>query len=76
MDKWTTFAYLSIAAFVVGVSFAFFAGKFPSRGWVAIILLLSAALAWMRIEAGEGSSLPMFMVFSIIAPLPWFIRFE
>ena len=71
MDKWITFAYLSIAAFAVGVCIAFFARKISSRGWVAIILLLSAALVWMLIDGGDSSrasSLPMSLSFWIITP--------
>jgi|ERR1035437_628198 hypothetical protein len=72
MDSLTLFPLLSFAALVVGVSIAFFARRFPSHGWLAIILLLSAALAWMRIDAGETSrpsSLLMSMLFWITAPV-------
>jgi hypothetical protein len=72
MDSLILFPLLSFAALAVGVTVAFFARRFPSHGWVAIILLLSAVLAWMRIDAGESSrpsSLPMSMLFWLTAPV-------
>jgi hypothetical protein len=72
MDKWTAFALLNVTGLAVGIAIAFFAHRFPSRGWVGIVLLLSAALALMLIDAGDSSrpsSLPMAMSFLIIAPV-------
>jgi|GEM_PF-5508234 hypothetical protein len=42
------------------------------RGWVGVVLLLIAALAWSLIEGGESSrpsSLPPFLAFLLIAPI-------
>ena len=72
MDSLTLFPILSFAALVVGVSIVFFARGFPSRGWVGVVLLLVAAVAWMLIEAGESSrssSLTMSMLFWLTAPI-------
>ena len=42
------------------------------RGWVGIVLLLAAGLAWAFIETGESSrpsNLPMFLTFLLLAPV-------
>ena len=70
MHPVVTFTILSSAATVVGICTAPFARRVPSRGWVAVTLLLLSALAFILIEAGAGlSSLPMSMLFLFIAPV-------
>jgi hypothetical membrane protein len=42
------------------------------RGWVGVVLLLVASLAWALVEAGESSrpsSFPMFLTFLLVAPV-------
>ena len=63
---------LMSVAMCAGVWGAFFTPKVPSRGWVGVVLLLLAALAWMLIDTGENSqssSLPMTALFEFIAPI-------
>ena len=63
-------AIFSSAAAVVGICCAAFAHKIPSRGWIGVVLLLIAALAFILIEAGTGlSSIPMSMLFLFTAPI-------
>jgi uncharacterized membrane protein len=72
MDSLTAFTIWSFAASIIGVFIAFFVRRLPSHGWVAILLLLTATLAWMRIDSGESShptSLLMSMLFCITAPV-------
>jgi len=72
MNSLIAFVIFSFVALVLGVSIACFARKWPSRGWVGVVLLLAAAITWTQIDAGESSrpsNLPMSMLFWFTAPI-------
>lgn len=72
MDSLPTLQILGLAAVAVGVAIAILSRRAPARGWVGVVLLLVAALAWALIDAGESSpspSLPMFLTFLLVAPV-------
>jgi hypothetical protein len=63
---------LGLIALGVGAVVSLAARRVPSRGWVAVTLLLAAAGAWACTETGEGprpSSLLMFLTFLLLAPM-------
>jgi hypothetical protein len=62
---------VDIAAVAVGLSLTVLTRRLPSRGWIAITLLLLAIPAWTMMEGHDGSrslSLPISMLFWIITP--------
>src|ERR1035438_7760133 len=62
-----------LASLAVGIVLAMFSRRLPKRGWIGVILLLVASLAWMLIDrdssSPQASSLPMFTAFLFIAPI-------
>ena len=66
-------AYLviSFAAAIIGL-FGFFPARIvPSRGWIAVLMLLLVTLALILIDAGDSSSpsrLSMSLVFCLCSP--------
>jgi hypothetical protein len=71
MNPLHIFPIVSFAAMIAGVFGACFTHKAPSRGWIGVLLLLLAALAWMLIEADARSlsNLPMSVLFEFISPV-------
>ena len=72
MTSLRTLQVLGLAAVSVGVALSFVSRRAPLRGWVGVVLLLVAALAWAFIDSGESSrpsSLPMFLVFLLLTPI-------
>jgi hypothetical protein len=65
------YLFISFAAAIVGIICACYARKVPSRGWVAVLMLLSVTLASILIDAGNSSSsshLSMSLIFCLCSP--------
>jgi hypothetical membrane protein len=72
MTSLRTLDVFGLAALAVGVVLAVCSHRMPKRGWVGVILLVAASLAWALIDVGDSSQpsrLPMFMAFLLIAPV-------
>jgi hypothetical protein len=72
MDSFSAFLILASGASVVGISWSFFVGRLPSRGWAGIVMLLIAAVSWTLIESGDSShpsNLTMSLLFLFTAPI-------
>jgi len=72
MDYSQTITVFGLAASRRRRAVALFSRRAPMRGWVGVVLLLVASLAWALIESGESSrpsSLPMFLTFLSVAPV-------
>src|SRR5882724_2396797 len=65
------FPFFSFGSLAVGIFAAFFARKFPSRGWVGIVLLLVAGMALSLVEPGNSAGTTrssMSILFLLVAP--------
>jgi hypothetical membrane protein len=67
MTSLRTLQICGLAALAVGVTVASFSNRAPKRGWIGVVLLLVASLAWASIESGE--SLPMLATYLLVAPI-------
>ncbi len=72
MTSLRTLQVLGLGAVGAGAALSVITRRAPMRGWVGVVLLLVATLAWALIESGESSrpsSLPMFLAFLLLAPV-------
>jgi hypothetical protein len=71
MNPLHLFPIVNLTAMIVGLFAASFTHKAPSRGWIGVLLLLLAILAWILIEADAKSlsSLPMSVLFEFTSPV-------
>jgi uncharacterized protein YjeT (DUF2065 family) len=72
MASFPALPVFGLVAFAAGVAIAFFTHRVPTRGWIAVVLLLLASTAWALIESGESSrpsSFPMLLTFMVLAPV-------
>jgi hypothetical membrane protein len=62
----------SLAALSVGMAFAILSYRVPKRGWIGVVLLVVASVAWALIDARDSSQpsrTPMLYAFLIFAPV-------
>ena len=67
-----TIQFCGLAAVAFGITTGFLFRRAPKRGWVGVLLLLVASLAWSRIDSGETaepSSLGMTVTFLALSPI-------
>jgi drug/metabolite transporter (DMT)-like permease len=72
MTSLRTLDMFGLAALAVGVVLAILSHRVPKRGWIGVVLLIVASLAWAFIDAGDSaqpSRLPMFLAFLLVAPV-------
>jgi hypothetical membrane protein len=70
MDSFRTEQVVAAIAFSIGCGGTFVTSRAPKRGWVGVVLLVVASLAWALIEADPmRESFSMLVVFLIMAPI-------
>ena len=69
--------FIVFAASILGIAGAFFARKVPSRGWIAVLMLLSVTLAFVLIVAGDSSSPSgLFMMLNVCLGSPFAVVYS
>ena len=69
MDSFRAIQASGLAALAAGVAIAFIARRLPMRGWVGVLLLLSASASFVLIDSSGPPHLAMLLIFLFIAPV-------